>query len=733
MISPTTHVSSLPVAASTGWTTYHKDGSRNGYDGNAPFFPPSGVPNAVWQTAALDGSNQAEPLAYGGVIFQATENNSIYALNETNGSQVWYWHKYASVPNPASPCGNINPVGITSTPVIDPALGLIYAVGLVSAGAGIDKWQLFTVNISTGIEAFPPVDITTTGLDPVVDEQRAALAIAPTGLTVYVAFGGWIGDCGNYHPWVIGVPVGTSRGNALMVYQPQTGSQAKAGIWGASGPAVDAAGNVYVDTGNGTENNCSNAWDHSEAVIKLSPSLAELSTFAPTNWCSLNAADSDIGSLGPLLLQNTGEVFATGKPGDWYLLNGAALGGIGGQMSTAHVDSCPTSDAVFGGLAYFAPYVYVPCDTTGLVALKENTAVTPHTFSVAWQSSSFTPSAPIVAGGVVWTMSSSSLEGFDAVSGASRFSVSIGGHNRFSTPTEDNGWLIVPESNRVHAFSFGAAVTSFGYGGHLASGPAATSSSATREDVFVAGVDNAAWTATLTEPAGTFSGWSSLGGSIRHDPTASTSSATKQDLYVVGADGGLWTVTWNGTSWGSVYRPLYGHITSSPEAAAGAALNRIDIFVVGVDGALWQSTTADGGTTYGQWTSLNGHINASPGAVSSAAGSLDVAVQGIDGALWLNHWNGTSWSGWTTQFGHLVSSPELASCAAGHLDVFVVGLDGALWQNGFNGGAWSGWHSYGGHWNSDFGATCRKGTTTVEDVYGRAVDGSMWAVSATAS
>ena len=79
-----------------------------------------------------------------------------------------------------------------------------------------------------------------------------------------------------------------------------------------------------------------------------------------------------------------------------------------------------------------------------------------------------------------------------------------------------------------------------------------------------------------------------------------------------------------------------------------------------------------------------------------------------------------------------MSSPELASCDAGHLDVFVEGLDGALWRNAFNGTSWSGWHSYGGHWNSDLGATCRTGTTT-EDVYGRAIDGTMWAVAATAS
>ena len=414
-------VAMRPAASSTGWTTYHKDNTRNGFDASAAAFPAGGSPTVQWTSPALDGTLYAEPLALNGRVYAATENNSIYALDETTGGQVWAAHIASSVSDPASAvgCGNINPVGITSTPVIDPAAQIIYAVGLVTSSGSVDKYQLFARHLSDGsnVTGFP-IDVSTASvIDPVYDEQRAAIGLAPNGNMVYVAFGGWIGDCNaagkGYHPIVIAIPVGANLGLGQNVYQPQTGGQLEAGIWGASGMSIDSNGNVYVSTGNGNTGGsapCTGlTYDHSEAVIKLSATVQEVGYFATSDWCALNSTDSDIGSIGPMLIQG-GQIFQTGKPGDWYLVNSASPGGIGGQINTAHVDSCPTSDAVFGGAAYMAPYVYVPCDSTGLVALQENTSVTPSTFTVAWQSSfGFTPSAPIVAGGVVWTMGSSTL------------------------------------------------------------------------------------------------------------------------------------------------------------------------------------------------------------------------------------------------------------------------------------------------------------------------------------
>ena len=82
-----------------------------------------------------------------------------------------------------------------------------------SAAGGGDKYQLFALNLSDGtLLSGYPRDIGQP--DPVYQIQRAALGLAPNGLMVYVAFGGWSGDCRPYHPYVVAVPVGANLGHA---------------------------------------------------------------------------------------------------------------------------------------------------------------------------------------------------------------------------------------------------------------------------------------------------------------------------------------------------------------------------------------------------------------------------------------------------------------------------------------------------------------------------------------
>ena len=82
----------------------------------------------VAATASLDGAVYASPLvlhdAKGDLIIAATENNTLYALRN-NGSIVWSRHIGTPVNGSSLPCGNINPTGITGTPVYDPATGLV--------------------------------------------------------------------------------------------------------------------------------------------------------------------------------------------------------------------------------------------------------------------------------------------------------------------------------------------------------------------------------------------------------------------------------------------------------------------------------------------------------------------------------------------------------------------------------------------------------------------------------
>jgi outer membrane protein assembly factor BamB len=382
------------------------------------------------------------------MVFAATENNTIYALNEATGATIWSLHLAKPVSASALPCGNISPVvGITGTPVIDPVAGAIYAVGMVDRGGGRFQYQLFTVSLA-GSQLVAPRSVTPAGMDPRTAGQRSALAIG-NGF-VYVAFGGRFGDCGSYHPVVIGLQI---SGTGFSKYSPQTTGMNEAGIWGASGIAEDSFGKLYVSTGNGSQFDCTKPWDFSEAVIRLGPRLKQLSFGVPQNWCAMNAADADVGSLGPTLIDGGKKVFQAGKTGEGWVRVAASLGGI--DTTTTSGQACSGS-SVFGGAAYLAPDVFVPCDGIGLAALKvDQPSRLP--FSHDWSSqTTFNPGPPIVAGGVVWSIQvgGGQLYGFAPTTGAQTFSLAVGSANHFATPSADGNELFLPLSNSIEGVSF---------------------------------------------------------------------------------------------------------------------------------------------------------------------------------------------------------------------------------------------------------------------------------------
>src|SRR5437016_3611157 len=114
-------------AAVPSWTTYRHDAQRSGID---PDSGSSVTPSQLWQTTPeLDGDIYGQPLVYGTRVYVATESDSLYALDAATGAVVWRANAGVPVPFAKLPCGNIRPVvGITSTPVIDPATKRIYAV-----------------------------------------------------------------------------------------------------------------------------------------------------------------------------------------------------------------------------------------------------------------------------------------------------------------------------------------------------------------------------------------------------------------------------------------------------------------------------------------------------------------------------------------------------------------------------------------------------------------------------
>ena len=132
------------------------------------------------------------------------------------------------------------------------------------------------------------------------------------------------------------------------------------GLWTPGGPTIDAAGDLWVAGGNSFSET---TFDHGNSMIKLSPDLRELSYFAPTNWAALNAGDTDLGSISPVLL-DAGNVWISGKGATGYILAAANPGGIGGQRYAGSL-GC----ASWSGALYQAPDLYLPC-TGDLLAIR---------------------------------------------------------------------------------------------------------------------------------------------------------------------------------------------------------------------------------------------------------------------------------------------------------------------------------------------------------------------------
>jgi outer membrane protein assembly factor BamB len=185
-------------AARADWPTYHGDAARTGVDQSSGAAAPFA---SSWTSTDLGADIYAEPLIANGLVYIATESNDVYALDAASGRVVW--HRNAGPPVPASklPCGDITPtVGVTSTPVLDPARKLLFVVADIWDGIHAHH-QLVAYGAGDGAPSSLQ-NVDPPGASPENQLQRAALTLA--GGRVIVGFGGNFGDCGSYLGWLVG-------------------------------------------------------------------------------------------------------------------------------------------------------------------------------------------------------------------------------------------------------------------------------------------------------------------------------------------------------------------------------------------------------------------------------------------------------------------------------------------------------------------------------------------------
>ena len=200
-------LASGPQAAaqvSVNVTQYHNHDSRDGVYVDAAF---------TWGAAAnlkrdpnfngtIAGAVYAQPLYIENgpvgraMVIAVTESNNVYALDATTGTVIWQRNVGQAVPKANLPCGNIDPMGITGTPVVDLVSRTLVLDAMTTPDNGTTKRHLiYALNVDSGtINAGWPVDVNAaarsggTVFVSTAQGQRGALALV--GGMVCVPYGG---------------------------------------------------------------------------------------------------------------------------------------------------------------------------------------------------------------------------------------------------------------------------------------------------------------------------------------------------------------------------------------------------------------------------------------------------------------------------------------------------------------------------------------------------------------
>ena len=422
--------------------------------------------------AILDGHVYAQPLfahLSGGrpVLLVATESNVVAALDAKSGATVWQRTVGAPVSRSALPCGNIDPDGITGTPVLDLPGRRIYFDALIQTQAG-PRHLVYALSLDNGstVSGYPldvekALEAFHAEFSSLTQGERGALSLF--GGKLYVPFGGNWGDCGTYRGTVVEIDPPSAKLTAVWQTRANGG-----GIWAPGGLASDGK-SLFAVTGNTFD---ASQFAFGEAVVRLKTGLAPSSDpadlFTPSDWKRLDEEDTDLGGTDALPLDPGGaaRLIAFGKDGKAYLLDRNRLGGVGGALAVMGVSNHAiiTAPAVLerGGkaLVAFASRGGGRCASENITMLT----VGPKGLGVAWCAPFSGAGAPIITtsngsdDAIVWVTGAEGdnrLHGFDAASGKPVFAggPAMPGLRHMGTLIVAEGRLYIAADGTVYALA----------------------------------------------------------------------------------------------------------------------------------------------------------------------------------------------------------------------------------------------------------------------------------------
>ena len=431
--------------------TQHNNSARTGVYASETRLTPSNIRSLKrLYVLKVNGQIAAQPLfvkdvtidgVKKDVLYVVTRRNRVYAfdVSENGPHKAYAWANpieltyhdpqskttLQAAPLPGMDDGPLEkrclqthgPVGITSTPVIDPVNQVMYVVFRVALPPGVvprgDHHFIAAIDIRTGQElrrneiTFPSMD-GAKAFDPAAQLNRPGLLLL--NKVVYVAFGAAVCDNSNpqYHGWVFAYSTPKLERMAALNTTPKTWG---AGIWqSGSGLAADEqTGSVFAFTGDDHQPDSIAKYqtgdgstrddryhrtrtELGESILKLSLRNGRFECsarydacvpehFTAGNWYRLdtgkqfpeekvqlkNKGDADLGSGGPVVLQN-GFVAGGGKQGVMYVIDPSnirvAKQGFQAFKNTWHADGrqpeCKTLDSLNPtvGNCYVKPFDY---------------------------------------------------------------------------------------------------------------------------------------------------------------------------------------------------------------------------------------------------------------------------------------------------------------------------------------------------------------------------------------
>jgi hypothetical protein len=436
--------------------------------------------------ATVSGNVYAQPLywlppgAKTGLLIVATESNLVYGLNANTGALVWKTQLIRPAPQSSLGCGNIDPEGVTGTPVIDPATGTLYLDAMQLTGNNLPRQRVYALSAATGkVLAHWPLDVETlmsarsAAFDSSIQGERSALQFV--GGKLYVNYAGRYGDCGNYH----GIVIEFHPKTRTITGSWET-SATGGGIWAQGGIASDGT-SLYATTGNtmGT----GGTWQGGEAVIRLLPGLAQSTAskdyFTPSNWLTLDNNDQDLGGSEALPFTvptppsgTVARVLALGKDGHAYLIDAANLGGVSAGLANLQVsNSVIITEPIIYHRSNETQIAFTNfngsaanCSGNNLTMLRVTAAANP--LKIVWCAPINGGGAPILttsngsANPIAWVLGAqgdNQLHGFNVVSGETVFDgggITMNGLHNFGTLIAANRHLYVAADNTIYAFAF---------------------------------------------------------------------------------------------------------------------------------------------------------------------------------------------------------------------------------------------------------------------------------------